>query len=96
MKWVCGCECVESLKKDKIWSENICEMEGVVPIGDKLRENRLYWLGCVQRALVKKSDKIMVDGYARRRGGPKLTWDDVVKHDMNVLNLTQHVDLNRI
>lgn len=30
-----------------------------------------------------------------RQGGRKLTWEDVVKKDVNVLNISEHLDIDR-
>ena len=36
LSWMCG-----KIRKDRIRNANICDMLGVVPIEDKVRENRL-------------------------------------------------------
>lgn len=40
-------------------------------------------------------DRIMINGNARERGRPMLTRDSVVNKDMNVLNLSEHMALDR-
>ena len=37
----------------------------------------------------------MVNRNARWRGRPKLTWDVVVRKDMNLLDFTGHIPLDR-
>lgn len=94
LRWMCG-----KTRKDRIRNECIRETVGVTQIEDKLRENRLRWFGHVQRrpvdAPVRKSDRIVVPGDGRGRGRPKLTWESVVKHDMNIFNLSEHIALDR-
>ena len=55
LRWMCG-----KTRKDKIKNANIHDLVGVVPIEDKLRENRLRWFGHICRkptdVVVKKSD----------------------------------------
>ena len=51
----------------------------------------MWWFGYTHRrpldAIVKKSDEINGNGNAKGKGRPKLTWDVVVRNDMNLLNL---------
>ncbi|GJS24790.1 hypothetical protein Tco_0453422 [Tanacetum coccineum] len=58
---------------------------GVEMIINKLKEGRLRWFGHVRRrppsAPVRRVKALVVDGL-RRRGRPKLRWEDRVKHDM--------------
>nr|GEY55210.1 reverse transcriptase domain-containing protein [Tanacetum cinerariifolium] len=57
------------------------EVETII---NKMREGRLRWFGHVKRrpqsALVKRVKAVVVDG-SRRRGRPKLRWEDRLKHD---------------
>ncbi|GJW79927.1 hypothetical protein Tco_0143902 [Tanacetum coccineum] len=57
----------------------------VESIINKTREVRLRWFGHVRRrpqsAPVRRVESLVVDGL-RRRGRPKLRWEDRVKHDM--------------
>ncbi|GKC66253.1 hypothetical protein Tco_1098851, partial [Tanacetum coccineum] len=58
---------------------------GVKMIINKLKERRLRWFGHVRRrpssVPVRRVEALVVDGL-RRRGRPKLRWEDRVKHDM--------------
>ena len=39
LRWICG-----KIKKDKVRNEDIiCRQVRIVPIEDKVRENRLWW-----------------------------------------------------
>lgn len=55
LRLMCG-----TTMSDRIRNETICETVGVVPIQDKLRDNRLRWFEHIYRrptdAVVKKSD----------------------------------------
>ncbi|CAL5393655.1 unnamed protein product [Camellia sinensis] len=76
LKWMCS-----KTRKDRVRYEYIREWVGVVPIGDKLRENRLRWFGHIQRrpteAVVKRCDTVTVDGSVKGNGRPRLTWTSV-------------------
>ena len=94
LRWMCG-----KTRKDKVRNEYFREIVGVAPIEDKLRENRLRWFGHVKRrplsAPVRKSDLINIDGSARGRGRPKLTWWDIIRKDMISCGLSEEIALNR-
>ena len=71
----------------------------VVPIEEKMRENRLRWFDHIQRrpmnALVRKCDSIHIEGNARGRGRPKLTWVEIIKKDLVWCSLTDITTLDR-
>ena len=64
------------------------------------RENRLRWFGHIQRrpieVVVKKCNIVTIDGSIRRRDTLRLTWANVVNRDMNLLNLTNEMALDRV
>ncbi|GJY91548.1 hypothetical protein Tco_0506744 [Tanacetum coccineum] len=64
----------------------------VATIVNKMREGRLRWFGYVKRrsqsALVRKVESITVEG-GRRRGRPKLKWEDILKTDLKELMLSE-------
>ena len=74
-------------------------MIGVALIEDKIRENRLWWFGHIQRrpleALVKKSDLLIIYSNDRGRGRLKLTWIEIIKKDITIYNLSADRDLDR-
>jgi len=86
-------------RSDRIRNETIRETIRVIPIEDKLREDRLRWFGHIYRrpldVVVKKSDMIAVDSRVRGRGRPKLTLDAVLQKDLGLLNLSDEVTLDR-
>ncbi|GJW32392.1 kinetochore protein NDC80 [Tanacetum coccineum] len=65
---------------------------------NKMREGRLRWFGHVRRrphsAPVRRVEALVVDGL-RRRGRPKLRWEDRVKQDMKELLLSEDMTSDR-
>ncbi|KAI8550503.1 hypothetical protein RHMOL_Rhmol06G0112100 [Rhododendron molle] len=70
-------------------------MVGVAPIEERLRENRLRWFGHVysrpKDAVVKRVDMITLGSNTSGRDRPKLTLDAVVRKDMSIMGLCEHV-----
>ncbi|KAL7229474.1 hypothetical protein ACSBR2_008059 [Camellia fascicularis] len=95
LRWMCG-----KTRKYRVRNEYIREWIEVVSIEDKLRENKLRWLGHMQRRptepVLKRCDTVMVDDSSREMGRPRLTWTSVVNRDMNLLNLTNEMTLDRV
>ncbi|GJY43355.1 retrovirus-related pol polyprotein LINE-1 [Tanacetum coccineum] len=64
----------------------------VVTIVNKMREGRLRWFRHVKRrpqsAPVRRVEALIVDG-ARRRGRPKLRWEDRLKTDLKEMFLSE-------
>ena len=80
------------------WSivrENILKQSVIGEILDKIYEGGLLTYKLVD-VMVKKSDKIIVNGNTQGRGGLKLARGIVLKNDMNFLNLTDHISLDKI
>nr|GEX79159.1 craniofacial development protein 2 [Tanacetum cinerariifolium] len=71
------------------------EVETII---NKMREGRLRWFGHVRRrpqsAPVRRVEALVVDGM-RRRGRPKLRWEDKVKLDMKELLLSEDMTSDR-
>lgn len=40
-------------------------------------------------------ERLALDGFRRSRGGPKKYWKEVIRHDMEQLQLTEDMILNR-
>lgn len=81
-------------RKDRIENEYVRENLGVDCVGDVMAQSRLRWYGHVMRKLeedvvkrVWKEDT----GSERRRGRPELTWDAVVKRDMEERGLKEYM-----
>ena len=60
LRWMSG-----KTRKDRVRNEYIREWVGVVPIEDKLKENRLRWFDHIQwrrtKAIVKRCDTMTVN-----------------------------------
>ncbi|GJX76840.1 putative cytochrome P450 [Tanacetum coccineum] len=72
------------------------EVETII---NKMREGRLRWFGHVRRRPqsappVRRVEDLVVDG-VRRRGRPKLKWEDRVKHDLKELLLSENMTSDR-
>ncbi|GKE33156.1 hypothetical protein Tco_1452478, partial [Tanacetum coccineum] len=65
---------------------------------NKMREGRLRWFGHVKRrpqsVLVRRVEVMVVEG-SRRRGRPKLRWEDRLKQDMKGLLLSEDMTSDR-
>ncbi|GJT38900.1 zinc finger CCCH domain-containing protein 18 isoform X1 [Tanacetum coccineum] len=71
------------------------EVENII---NKMREGWLRWFGHVRRrpqsAPVRRVEVLVVDGL-RRRGRPKLRWEDIVKQDLKELRLSVDMTSDR-
>ncbi|KAK9098676.1 hypothetical protein Syun_025721 [Stephania yunnanensis] len=94
LRWMCG-----KTRKDRIRNIEIQRQVGVAPIDTKIREGRLRWFGHLQRrptnAPTRKLDSIETVEIRRGRGRPKLTWDALIKRDLNGLQSSPSIALNR-
>ncbi|KAF3629834.1 hypothetical protein FXO37_28740 [Capsicum annuum] len=105
MKWrlVLGVLCDKKvplkLKGDRFRNETVREKVGVTSVEDKMREGRLRWFGRVMRrgtdAPVRRCERLALDDFRRRRGRPKKYWREVIKYDMEQLQLTEDITLDR-
>ncbi|GKB87948.1 retrovirus-related pol polyprotein LINE-1 [Tanacetum coccineum] len=93
LRWTCG-----KILLDMIPNEVYRAQLKVDSIINKMREVRLRWFGHVRRrpqsAPVRRVESLVVDGL-RRRGRPKLRWEDRVKHDMKELLLSEDMTSDR-
>ncbi|KAF3683269.1 DEAD-box ATP-dependent RNA helicase 42 [Capsicum annuum] len=94
LRWMCG-----FMKADGVRNETIREKVGVVSVEDKLREVRLRWFGHVMRrgtdALVRRCERLALEGFKRGRGRPKMYWRGVIRRDMEQLQLTEDMTLDK-
>ena len=64
-----------------------------------MRENHLRWFGHVGRrpidAPVRRVEKIDIEQGKKLRGRPKMTWMEVVKKDMKLLELEERIVADR-
>ncbi|KAK9082943.1 hypothetical protein Scep_029414 [Stephania cephalantha] len=94
LRWMCG-----KTRKDRIRNIEIQKQVGVAPIDTKIREGRLRLFGHLQRrptnAPTRKLDSIETVEIRRGRGIPKLTWDALIRRDLNGLESSPSLALNR-
>ncbi|KAM3376423.1 hypothetical protein P3S68_015138 [Capsicum galapagoense] len=84
---------------DRVRNETIREKVGVTPVECKMREARLRWFEHVKRrgmdAPVRRCERLALDGFRRGRGRPKKYWGEVIRRDMEQLQLTEDMTLDR-
>ena len=94
LKWMCG-----KIKMDKVRNKDILSLVGVASIENKMRKNRLRWFGHIglkrMDASVRRVEKIDIKKDKKFRGKPKMTWMDVVKKDMKLLELEERMVADR-
>ncbi|VFQ69868.1 unnamed protein product [Cuscuta campestris] len=94
LRWMCG-----KTRLDRISNEVIRRQVGMAPVEDKLREARLRWLGHVRRrdadAPVRRCERTTVLGGSMGRGRPKKNWEEVIRQDLGLLDLTEDMTLDR-
>ena len=85
LRWMSGVT-----REDRIKNEYVRGSIGVASIVDKMRENRLRWLGHVMRreetSAVRVVMKMNVEG-KRGRGRPKMKWLENIEKDMRVVGV---------
>ncbi|KAF3624471.1 putative clathrin assembly protein-like [Capsicum annuum] len=94
LRWMCG-----HTRKDMVRNEIIREKVGVASVEDKMREVRLRWFGHAMRrgsdAPMRRCETLAMDGFRRGRGRLKIYWREVIRHDMEQLQLTEDMTLDR-
>ncbi|GKD31472.1 hypothetical protein Tco_1242250, partial [Tanacetum coccineum] len=92
LRWTCGKTLLDMIPNGVYRAQ--LEVESII---NKMREVRLRWFGHVRRrpqsAPVRRVESLLVDGL-RRRGRPKLRWEDRLKHDMKELLLSEDMTSN--
>nr|GFB74470.1 polyprotein, putative [Tanacetum cinerariifolium] len=93
LRWTCGKTFLDMIPNGVYRAQ--LEVDSII---NKMREVRLRWFGHIRRRLqlapVRRVEALVVDGL-RRRGRPKLRWEDRVKHDMKELLLSEDITSNR-
>lgn len=88
LRWMCGLT-----RMDRIRNDDIRSLVEVATISDKLCESRLRWPGHVLRrqpdAPVRRCEGLALGNYRRGRGRPKKSWNEVIRPDLDLLNLTE-------
>ena len=94
VRWMCG-----HTRLDRIRNEVVRNKVGVANIGDKLRESRLRWFGHVQRrhqsAPVRRCKVLYLGEVRRGRGRPKKSWKEVIRQDLELLDLSEDMAHDR-
>ncbi|GKB92463.1 retrovirus-related pol polyprotein LINE-1 [Tanacetum coccineum] len=82
-------------RHDIKWSFYSRDVDSII---DKMREGRLRWFGHAKRrpqtAPVRRVEALLVDG-SRRRGRPRLGWEDRLKQGMKELLLSEDMTSDR-
>ncbi|GJW46904.1 retrovirus-related pol polyprotein LINE-1 [Tanacetum coccineum] len=93
LRWTCGKTMLDMIPNGVFRAK--LEVESIIY---KMREGRLRWFGHVkkrpQTAPVRRVEALFVDGL-RRRGRPKLRWEDGLKQDMKELLLSEDMTSDR-
>ena len=93
VRWMCGASL-----KDRKSSEELRSRLGIPDIKTALRQNRLRWFGHVERMgdnnPVSGCRFMEVDGQ-RGKGRPRKTWSELIKHDLEDLQLQPGLAKNR-
>ncbi|KAF3644443.1 hypothetical protein FXO37_21448 [Capsicum annuum] len=94
LHWMCGLT-----RGDRLRNKTIREKVGVALVEDKLRKGRLRWFGHVMKRSVDapfwRYERLTLDGFKRGRGRPKKYWREVIRHDIEQLQLTEDKTLDR-
>ncbi|KAM3268229.1 hypothetical protein P3S67_031170 [Capsicum chacoense] len=94
LRWMCG-----MTRGDRVRNETIREKVGVTPVECKMREVRLRWFVHVKRrgmdVPVRRCERLALDGFRQGRGRLKKYWGEVIRRDMEQLQLTEDMTLDR-
>ena len=94
LHWMCGLT-----RGDGVRNETIREKVGVTSVECKMREARLRWLGHVKRrgidAPVRRCERLALDGFSWGTGRLKKYWEEVIRRDMEQVQLTEDMTLDR-
>ncbi|GJV02039.1 ataxia telangiectasia mutated family protein [Tanacetum coccineum] len=93
LRWTCGKTFLDMIPNGVYRAQ--LEAKTII---NKMREGRMRWFRHVRRrphsSPVRRVEALVVDGL-RRRGRPKLRWEDKVKHDMKELLLSENMTSDR-
>ena len=93
LRWSCGVT-----RKDKIRNREIRKRMKIAPIKDVMRSNRLRWYGHISRRdenHVCRTIQVLQVAGKGKRGRPKKTWWERVKHDMKLCDVSPEDALDR-
>nr|GEW69580.1 hypothetical protein [Tanacetum cinerariifolium] len=93
LRWTCGKTMIDIISNGVFRAA--LDVDSII---DKMREERLRWFGHVKRRLqsapVRRVEAMVVEG-SRRKGRPKLRWEDRLKMDMKELCLSKDMTYGR-
>ncbi|GJR50518.1 retrovirus-related pol polyprotein LINE-1 [Tanacetum coccineum] len=93
LRWTCGKSMVDMIPNGVFKAE--LDVDFII---DKMRERWLRWFGHLKRrpqtAPVRRVEAMVVDD-SRRRGRPKLRWEDRLKQDLKELRLSEDMTSDR-
>ncbi|PHT25145.1 hypothetical protein CQW23_35217 [Capsicum baccatum] len=94
LRWMCGLT-----REDKVKNEIIREKVEITSVEDKMREGRLRWFGQVMRkgtdVSIRRCERLALDDFKRSKDRPKKYWRDVIRHDMELLQIPEDMTLDR-
>jgi len=95
VRWMCG-----KRLRDRVPSSEVRDRLGIESISTVLQRNRLRWFGHVQRKLDDDWTKRCLE-YPKLcepncRGGPKMTWMEVINRDLRELGLCKQDAADRV
>ncbi|XP_019244564.1 PREDICTED: uncharacterized protein LOC109224437 [Nicotiana attenuata] len=89
---------LEETLLDRIGNEVIRDKVGVAPVEDLMREARVIWFGHVKRSCtdvsVRRCERLALESLRRGRGRAKKYWQDVIRQDMTLLQLTEDMTMD--
>ncbi|PHT56676.1 Delta(7)-sterol-C5(6)-desaturase 1 [Capsicum baccatum] len=106
LRWMCGFTRADRVRNEIIWKK-----VGVTSVQDKMREVKFRWFGHVMRkgtdAPVRRCERLALNGFKqgneevlergfkRGKGRSKKYWREVIRHDIEQLQLTEDMTLYR-
>nr|GEW05614.1 protein kinase-like domain, phloem protein 2-like protein [Tanacetum cinerariifolium] len=93
LRWTCGKTMIDMISNGVF--KAALDVDSII---DKIREGSLRWFGHVKRrpqsASVRRVEAMVVEG-SRRRGRPRLRWEDRLKMDKKELRLSEDMTYDR-
>ena len=92
VRWMCNVKV-----EDEVSSDSLLLRLGIQDIEEVLRSGRMTWFGHVERSRgwINRVKQMEVLSEGKRPGRPKLTWDEVVKRDRELLGMMTDDPQNR-
>ena len=92
VRWMCNVKV-----EDEVSSDSLLLRLGIQDIEEVLRSGRMRWFGHVERSRgwINRVKQMEVLSEGKRPGRPKLTWDEVVKRDRELLGMMTDDPQNR-